>query len=116
MVQARPVERMVRRPDPHGGRDVGVLADLRIRDVAEAVAVGVVAEGRMRDPRVRPDLDIPARTASVSVQPSWIVGSSVRRGIGGPPQCPPSVPLMSLRRKMPDSQSIAMTMRMMSTM
>src|SRR6056297_728815 len=63
MVQAGAFQRVITGPDPHETGDVRELADLRIGDVANPVAIGVIPEAGVLNPAALPDLAPPAEQA-----------------------------------------------------
>ena len=110
MVARDGVQRVIRRTDPRERRDIGELADPRIGDVGIAVAIGIVAEHRVRHAAAAADLDI---------GPDAAVGDlAVRvddRPVGREPRHQDLRP-MSLPRSQPESQSMAITIATISTM
>ena len=88
-----------------------------VRDVGEAVAVGIVAEGRMRDPRVRrrsrhtgPKHGVGQRAALVDRR---LLGQARHRRSSSVPAIGA---LDQLAAQEPDRLSIAITIRMIRTM
>ncbi len=101
VMHRRRVHRMIRRPDPHKGRDIGELADLRIGNIGVSVAIAVVIQMAVLDPTAAPDLAVAAKS---NIRQLAI---GVDAGVFG--QACHHSPLISLRRNQPEIVSITIT-------
>src|SRR6056297_399429 len=131
MMQARPVQRMIRGADPHETGDIAEPAHIGIGNVAIPVAIGIIPDRRMRHAAAAPDLGIRPQIAfgdlALGMDQRRFGGQSFHslaplpvRTRGTVPRLSAQTPLssdrISLRRSQPDSVSMKITMMMMSMM